>query len=54
MKAGKAGGIKAVIKAINTNIYNADMCEKGCGALNNMTYNNGKSTNKTPDKLKTR
>ena len=48
MKAGAAGGIEAVVKAINTHINNADVCEKGCGALNNMTLN-GKNTyiNKT-------
>ena len=39
MRAGKAGGIKAVVKAINTHIGNADVCYFGCGALWNMTFN---------------
>ena len=39
VKAGAAGGIKAVVKAINTHINNADVCEKGCCALSNMTVN---------------
>ena len=46
MKAGAAGGIEAVVKAINTHIDNAGVCEQGCGALNNMTANNGKNTDK--------
>ena len=44
MKAGAAGGIEAVVKVINTHIDNADLCEKGCGALNNMTANGKKNT----------
>ena len=39
MKAGTAGGIDAVVKAINTHINNAGVCEQGCGALCNMTIN---------------
>ena len=46
VKAGAAGGIEAVVKAINTHINNASVCEKGCDTLNNMTFN-GKSTDKT-------
>ena len=42
--AGEAGGIETVVKAMNTHINNPDMCENGCGALNNMTANNGKRT----------
>ena len=42
MKAGAAGGIEAVVKAINTNIDNAGVCEQGCGALWNMTLNGKK------------
>ena len=42
-----AGGIEAVVKAVNTHINNADVCEKGCGALFSMTVNNCKNTNKT-------
>ena len=37
IKAGKVGGIEAVVKAINTNITDVDVCEQGCGALCNMT-----------------
>ena len=44
MNVGAAGGIEVVVKAINTHISNADVCEKGCGALCNMTANNGKNT----------
>ena len=43
MKAGTAGGIEAAVKVINTHINNADVCEQGCGALMNMTVNNGKN-----------
>ena len=43
MKAGTTGGIEAVVKAINTHISNAAICEQGCGALNNMTKGNGKN-----------
>ena len=39
VKAGAAGGIEAAVKAINTHINNAGVCEKGCGALINMTVN---------------
>ena len=37
VKAGTAGGIEAVAKAINTHINNSGVCEQGCGALYNMT-----------------
>ena len=46
-KAGTAGGIEAVVKAINTHIDNDVVCENGCSALNNMTVNNGKTLNNT-------
>ena len=46
VKAGAAGGIEVAVKAINTHIDNADVCEKGCGALGSMTANNGKYTDK--------
>ena len=52
MKAGAAGCIEAVVKAINTHINNAGVCDRGCGALNNMTANNGKNTDKTQMKTK--
>ena len=43
MKAGAAGGIEAAVKAINTHINNAGVCEFGCGALFVMTAINGKN-----------
>ena len=43
MKAGAAGGIEVVVKAINAHINNAGVCENGCGTLWNMTTNNGKT-----------
>ena len=47
MKAGAAGGIEAAVKAINTHINNAGVCEWGCGALLNMTINGKNNTDKT-------
>ena len=41
VKAGAAGGIDAVVKAINTHINNAGVCEHGCGALWITAVNNG-------------
>ena len=43
MKAGAAGGVDAAVKVINTHIYNADVCEWGCGALWIMTVNGNNS-----------
>ena len=43
MKAGAAGGIEAVVKAINTHISNSCVCRTGCSALRNMIFN-GKNT----------
>ena len=39
VKAGAVGGIEAVVKAINTHLGDSSVCEKGCGALWNMTAN---------------
>ena len=47
VKAGAAGGIETVMKVINTNICNPNVCEQGCRALWDMTFNNCKSTGKT-------
>ena len=47
MKAGAAGGIEAAVKAINTHINNAGVCENGCDALRNMTINGKNTTNTT-------
>ena len=44
VKAGAAGGIEAVVKAINTHINNDGVCYAGCGALRSMTLSNGKNT----------
>ena len=46
VKAGAAGGIEAVVKAINTHMDNVGVCKNGCNALWNMTINNGKKHNK--------
>ena len=46
MKAVAAGGIEVVVKVINTHIYSPDVCRTGCGAIWNMTINNGKNTDK--------
>ena len=45
MKAGTAGGIEAVVKAINSHIDNVNVCYAGCGALWNMTKDNSRKTN---------
>ena len=52
MRAGAAGGIETVVKAINTHIDNADVCEQGCGALWNMTINGKEVTDKQKNKNK--
>ena len=44
VKAGAAGGIEIVVKALNTHINNADVCFHGCAALMNMIFNNGKNS----------
>ena len=44
MRAGTAGGVEIVLKAINTHINNPDVCEHGCAALWNMTAIIGKNT----------
>ena len=44
MKARAVGGIEAVVKAISAHINNTGVCYRGCGALLNMTYSNGKNT----------
>ena len=41
MKAGAAGGIEAIVNAINKHIDNAGVCKHGCIALGIMTVNNG-------------
>ena len=46
MKAGAAGGIEVVVKAMNTHISNVGVCEQGCGALLNMAANDGKNYSK--------
>ena len=43
MKAGTACAIETVVKAINTHIDNPDLCQKGCGVLNNMVNENSKN-----------
>ena len=43
VKAVAAGGIEAVVKAIDTHINNSGVCYAGCSALGNMTANNCKT-----------
>ena len=43
MKAGAAGGVEAVVKAIRVHVSNPGVCKNGCGALLNMAVN-GKNT----------
>ena len=43
VKAGLAGGLEVVVKAINTHIDNDSICEFGCGALWNMINDNSKT-----------
>ena len=47
---GDEGVIEAVVKAINTHINNASVCENGFGALMNMAKYNGKNTEITKNK----
>ena len=47
MKAGAAGGIEAVVKAINAHIDNVSVCKQGCNALWSMTTNNGPNNEKS-------
>ena len=50
MKAGAAGAIEAVVKAMNAHIDSANVGEQGCGALWSITFNNCKNNNTTNDK----
>ena len=52
MKAGAAGGIEAVVKAISTHISNAGVYISGCGALLSMTINNGKNKKQQMKQMK--
>ena len=47
VKAGRAGAIDVIISAMKTHSNNAGVCEKGCGALWNITANNGTSQQHT-------
>ena len=38
MKAGAAGGIEAVVKAISTHLDNVNVCSAGCSTLWNISY----------------
>ena len=46
VKAGTAGGIEAVVKAINTHIDNTNVCEQGCKTLKRITAIGKKHTDK--------
>ena len=41
VKAGGAGAIEVIVIAMKTHSNNAGVCEHGCGALRNITVNNG-------------
>ena len=43
VKAGKAGGIEAVVEAMKAHIGNDGVCLNGCWALKNIVLNNGKN-----------
>ena len=43
MKTGTARWIEAVVRAINTHIDNANVCEQGCDALWSIAAKNGKN-----------
>lgn len=46
MKAGEKGGTEVVIRAINTHINNASVCENGCCTLRNIIKGNSKNKKK--------
>ena len=50
IKAGKVGGIEAVVKAINTHIDNADVCKRGCRVLVSMSAKRNKTKQKKYNK----
>ena len=39
VKAGQAGAIEMIVKAMSTHINNADVCKCGCGALLSIIIN---------------
>ena len=41
-RAGVAGGIEAIVKAMTTHIDNADVCQRGCGAFCGVTVSGKK------------
>ena len=43
VRVGAAGGIEAIVKAINAHIDNAELCKNGCSTLWDMIKNNGKN-----------
>ena len=43
VKAGRAGAIDVIVSAMKTHSNNAGVCEAGCWALINITFNNGTS-----------
>ena len=51
VKAGAAGGIDAVVKAINAHIYNVDACRAGCGALWVLVKDNCKTCDLDTNKI---
>ena len=47
MTAGKTGAIEIIVEAIKIHMNNAGVCYRGCGALSNITINNGKQIKRT-------
>ena len=43
VKVGTAGGIEAIVKAINTHINNTKVCQIVCAILENTALNNSKT-----------
>ena len=52
MKAGAAGVIEAAMKVMSSHINNVVLCEYVCDILWNLTFNNGKHTDKVQQQMK--
>lgn len=42
VRAGESGAIEAVVNAMKTHVNNVGVSGAGCGALGNITFDNGK------------
>lgn len=43
IKARESGAIEIILSTLRKHMNNADVCERGCGALMNIALNNGKN-----------